>query len=544
MPLLDALLLDPARINVWIAYRTDGIKGTGTQNDPWDGSTAAKFDAVMSSLSINTTVFLGPTASATPFLTTGFWVNSDGTTGSGWQAKPGMRIVGSGIDVTTLRLTGASNPGSGTRQYYAVGHALSSTTLDWFEISDLTIDCNLAQTGTTFACGAARIMGNYSRVRRVKVINWGRKSSGPAESFVVTMITADPASGVTGVVSTGIEDCIAITPGSTAAGPVNVFQVGPKDDSGTNAEAFGVGPFIRNCFVDSNWPTNTSEVRGLSMAWCKAGLVEGHQVHNTKYGGPYISKSGSRDLTVRNNFYKNVAKGPFWNLGTLAPTYSGTLSLSRSGTVATVTATGGHSLVKGDRVKIAGSPNNFDGIHQVTGTAGNTFTFDTSVTAVSSSTLTAVQKVFGVDKLAVEGNTVELALQTSGALDDVVGIYLHDAALPGQDPVYRAYPHGDVLVCDNKVRYLDGAFQTSPAYIGYGTQINGAKNLLVRNNVVECVPINPVRNNRCGSVQYFNDLTPTGVLIQGINEGNSNKKYDELETDVEDAFLLGFLHRR
>jgi len=30
MSLLDALLLDPARINVWIAYRTDGIKGTGT----------------------------------------------------------------------------------------------------------------------------------------------------------------------------------------------------------------------------------------------------------------------------------------------------------------------------------------------------------------------------------------------------------------------------------------------------------------------------------------------------------------------------------
>lgn len=30
MLLLDALLLDPYRVNVWIAYRTDGIKGSGT----------------------------------------------------------------------------------------------------------------------------------------------------------------------------------------------------------------------------------------------------------------------------------------------------------------------------------------------------------------------------------------------------------------------------------------------------------------------------------------------------------------------------------
>src|SRR6266540_4171632 len=39
MSLLDALLLDPCRINVWISYRTDAVNGSGTQNDPYDGST-------------------------------------------------------------------------------------------------------------------------------------------------------------------------------------------------------------------------------------------------------------------------------------------------------------------------------------------------------------------------------------------------------------------------------------------------------------------------------------------------------------------------
>jgi hypothetical protein len=242
MPLLDALLLDPYRINIWIAYRTDGVAGGGTQNDPYDGSTATKFDAIMNSLSANTTVHLGPATSTNPFTTTGFWTTSDGSTGSGWQAKAGMKIVGSGVAVTTLRLTGATDPsGSLTRHYFAIGHALSSTTVDYFDVSELTIDCDLAQTGTKFACGAVRVMGNHARTRRIKVINWGKKASGP-DCFVIAMITADPASGATAVIDTGIKECIAIQPDANTSSPITVFHAGPKDDSGTNTEGFGTGP--------------------------------------------------------------------------------------------------------------------------------------------------------------------------------------------------------------------------------------------------------------------------------------------------------------
>ena len=38
MSLLDALLLDPAPFNVWIAKRADGLKGSVTASDPYDGS--------------------------------------------------------------------------------------------------------------------------------------------------------------------------------------------------------------------------------------------------------------------------------------------------------------------------------------------------------------------------------------------------------------------------------------------------------------------------------------------------------------------------
>jgi hypothetical protein len=54
MSLLDALLLDPLRMNVWVAVRTEAVPvaGTGTQNDPFDGSSAAKFDALMNALPV------------------------------------------------------------------------------------------------------------------------------------------------------------------------------------------------------------------------------------------------------------------------------------------------------------------------------------------------------------------------------------------------------------------------------------------------------------------------------------------------------------
>jgi hypothetical protein len=198
--ILDALLLDPYRIFVWVAYRTDGVAGSGTQNDPYDGSTATKLDTILNNLAANTRIHFGPGT---------FQINGyqDGAT-SGWL-KSGMRIVGSGINVTTLQMVGAATT---NKHYFAIGHPFSSggqpNLMDYFEISGLTIDCNLAGATTQTACGAVRVMGNHARVRQIKVIKWGNKASAPA-CFVIAVITADPASAVTGVTDCGIEECIA-----------------------------------------------------------------------------------------------------------------------------------------------------------------------------------------------------------------------------------------------------------------------------------------------------------------------------------------------
>jgi len=55
------------------------------------------FDAKMSALAVNTTVHLGPGT----FSTTGY---------EGWTAVSGIRILGGGVDATTLKVSGALVP--------------------------------------------------------------------------------------------------------------------------------------------------------------------------------------------------------------------------------------------------------------------------------------------------------------------------------------------------------------------------------------------------------------------------------------------------
>ena len=52
MSLLDALLLEPPKLEVWIALRTDGVLGSGTQADPFDGSAIKTAPLTISSLSV------------------------------------------------------------------------------------------------------------------------------------------------------------------------------------------------------------------------------------------------------------------------------------------------------------------------------------------------------------------------------------------------------------------------------------------------------------------------------------------------------------
>ena len=84
MSLTDALLLDEYRDSkeVWIALRTDGAKGSGTQSDPWNGNARAT-----ATLTINSLARSGLTATAN--------VTNHGFAVGDW-------VTISGVDQTTI----------------------------------------------------------------------------------------------------------------------------------------------------------------------------------------------------------------------------------------------------------------------------------------------------------------------------------------------------------------------------------------------------------------------------------------------------------
>lgn len=559
MSLLDALLLDPQRIDTFVALRNDEVVGSGTQTDPFNasprldvkkgissftpsgtealanstahgysnndvvvvsgatdpayngifviygvatnsfkyqmdsvpavgGGAAAsaqkalelRFDTVMSTLvSINTCVHIRPGVIPT---------RGYKDTSPAWELKAGLRIVGSGIDVTRIKLMATATTAT---RCYAFGHALiaaaAANLVDFCEICDLTIHCGFtsANRTTTEAAGGVRMMGNYARVVRTKLTHWGcRNASLPMFGIALLTGNTDTGSGATdvpGVVNCGIQDCIVIAPQDVAEikGPISLLHVGgPETATSTSTPAVGTSPYLRDCYVDCGQTTltNTTDakrLRALSMSWCRGGVVEGNQVSNAFYGGPYSETLGAYEIIVRNNVYRNVATGPCWQLSNLSAK--------------------------------------------------------------------------GIQKLLIEGNVLELTavdvnpLTTGASLTTrfALGIALSDKEA-------ATTPFGNVVIRANVVRYTNG---TPVSQKGSGILVWGATSLLVRENTFDLVASPPplsvqtnMTNKFCASVQYFENRTPVGKLVQGFLEP-SGPFYTELATDADDAFMLSLLRR-
>jgi hypothetical protein len=297
-----------------------------------------------------------------------------------------------------------------------------------------------------------------------------------------------------------------------------------------------------------------AEIRGLTVSSCRGGLVEGNQIHNVWFGlhvNTYPTAMppmlNAKDVIIRNNFFKNVVSAAFWKAGAV-PTPSLSVSVGTLvGAVAPLTMASAHNLfanewvglVNGGSIVFYMVSNVIDATH-------------CEIAASSQPVGTAIRFVQGVDKLLIEGNIIELVdfdsteyaaprLDASGP--QPIAVLLSDAGAPGSG---TAFSFGDVVVRNNKIRYLDGKFLLAPSgqdLFGTGIQTGGAKTLLCHHNVVEVKPSNPLQNYRCGAASYFNNKSPAGALLQGLN-GTTNQKYGELETDAEDALVLALFNER
>ena len=394
MSLMDAFLLDPLAVDVWIALRTDGAVGSGTQDDPYDGSTVNtpgptvssisagnpigqtatvatasnhgfqtgdlilidgatentppsavysenyngtfsitvldpktftyqmlgspstspaggtitcqrdpyRFDAVMASFqnsAVALAVHLGPGI----FQTKGFYPNAAGS----WAPPTvGMKIFGSGIDVTTLQLVRAII-GSQRNDYFAIGGPYNLV-VNAFEAADFTVDCNIAgQPSPDPTCAAVAGGGNHARLRRIRAINFGTQNN-TTECFVL-------ASGGATAVSPGslpvqgidciIQDCIVEQPGLNNKAETTCLALGGDQDTGDGRMAYVIAPAIRRCFVNCEYRDHPVPVASVTissgiatvttilphghnkMDWIRISGVQLNGTTNNSYNGAY-----------------------------------------------------------------------------------------------------------------------------------------------------------------------------------------------------------------------------------------------------------------
>lgn len=308
--LRDSLLDTVVQSGVNIAIRTDGAPGAGTEEDPFDGSSAAKLDALFgdsTKLPAGSTIHLGP--------------GSFSTGGSAvWHPLDRWRIVGSGIDATTLKVVSAPEDS------FTAAIGPSSTYLNSFEASDFTIDCDLTHQPTltnnhSRAVGGIAVSGKNVLLRRIRVINFGNASSGsPSVTNTCYALSAAMAAASALPYNCVIDHCEVTTPAGQAGKPVIALHLGS-----TGGAPIHTSCAIRNCWVDlaiGGAADFGKDLRALSV-YCGAGtIVEGNRIYNCKNGGPYYDGTEASlpttaqavtDLVVRENYYYNVQFGVYFS---------------------------------------------------------------------------------------------------------------------------------------------------------------------------------------------------------------------------------------
>ena len=105
-------------------------------------------------------------------------------------------------------------------------------------------------------------------------------------------------------------------------------------------------------------------------------------------------------------------------------------------------------------------------------------------------------------------------------------------------------PFATVIVRENIIRYYPtGMVGTNPPR---ATFVYAATNALVRENVIDVDPTlaTPMMDRYCTTMQYFENRTSAGALMQGVRATGVNtydQIYTELATDADDAFILNVL---
>ena len=142
---------------VYLAVRSDGHRGSGSAQDPFDASTPDKYDQILATNSQNT-VFR---YAAGIYQTRGWHYRTRKSAGTD------CKHYGSGVDRTVIQLVGAND----LTQDGIIFGADYDATADGFEVQNLTLDCNASGnpkfTNHLGAVGAISANGSNILIRDI-----------------------------------------------------------------------------------------------------------------------------------------------------------------------------------------------------------------------------------------------------------------------------------------------------------------------------------------------------------------------------------------
>jgi hypothetical protein len=327
---LPASVLESPRKEVWVAIRSDSLPlseviGDGTIQNPYDGSTAEKFDRIMNKnnpfVSEYTEIHLGPGV---------FQTKGGGGSGTAftWSLVDGQKIRGSGIYQTILLLVAPANETPDFKDHTAIASALGP--VQDCEISDLTIDCGMSRQPITssrgypfMSCAGININGRRLLVRRVRIVNFGTMTPGLVNGVPsgVTSKECFPCSvggyynptGVAGnslpAYDVSIEDCIVEQPFHSNARETTVFSLNTGFDPNAAKLIPSLGCGIRRCYEDLDYvnprPYPALQVRRVVYTTGLQQQIDTLYPHVLQEND-YVEISGAEGITAYNGRFKVV----------------------------------------------------------------------------------------------------------------------------------------------------------------------------------------------------------------------------------------------
>jgi hypothetical protein len=254
--------------------RTDGLPGIGTQLDPYNGSTPAKFDALMSNFRYTPNLGIHLVGSG-PFRT---------SAGHNWFVRSGWVISGDGMYSTTIQMVGSA---AGLHYDVDVFKSDPNLSTDNVTIQNLTIDCNwaeLSQTASTgpggeksIKTGGVILWGSNNLIDHVRCINsYGSFEQG-MEEFTIMLV----ASRFTNATNDVIQYCRVESPRGTHMAPFGL--------TGWNST------FIR--FI-----TN-SKVIGCTAVGVNNGLGSTFSHHVVGFASGGVNMSNVKNVTIDSNTF-------------------------------------------------------------------------------------------------------------------------------------------------------------------------------------------------------------------------------------------------